>query len=127
MMKAPDRHLYNKTERQLRYVVGNKFMLQGDDINTEREPDERVRVERVEMKRTKEGLVKRMRYPLEMRWKGLWDKNSDKLYSLDQLLPQEEFALRQQQRYDDRVTKYRKKLDGAREAIKQIKVFKNLE
>ena len=102
-------------------------MLQGDRINTEREPDERVRVETVEMKRTKDGLVKRTRYPLEMRWKGLWDKNSDKLYSLDQLLPVEEFALSQQQRYDDRVTKYRKKLDGAREAIKQIKIFKNQE
>ena len=34
MMKAPDRHIYNKTERNLRYAVGNKFMLHGDDINT---------------------------------------------------------------------------------------------
>ena len=60
-----------------------------------------------------------------MRWKGLWDKNSDNLYSLDQLLPVEEFAFSQCERYDDRVRKYKKKLDGAREAVKGIKVFKN--
>ena len=98
-------------------------MLQGDRINTEREPDERVRVETVEMKRTKDGLVKRTRYPLEMRWKGLWDKNSDKLYSLDQLLPQEEFTLRHQQNHEERMWKYRKKLDGAREAMEKTKNF----
>ena len=39
-IKGRDRHLYNTTPRELRYLVGNKFMLRGDDLNTEREPDE---------------------------------------------------------------------------------------
>ena len=42
MIKAPDRHLYSTRPRELRYVVGNKFILRGDKINTEKEPDERV-------------------------------------------------------------------------------------
>ena len=45
MMKAPDRHLYNLEPRKLRYIVGNKFILNGDQINTEREPDEKGETE----------------------------------------------------------------------------------
>ena len=43
LMKAPGRHLYSTRPRELRFVVGNKFILRGDKINTEVEPDERVR------------------------------------------------------------------------------------
>ena len=39
--KGKDRHLFNTVPRELRYIVGNKFMLRGDDVNTEREPDEK--------------------------------------------------------------------------------------
>ena len=97
MMKAPDRHIYNKTERWLRYVVGNKFMLYGDDINTEREPDVKGPTEVMTIKykpkyqlmrfgKIHPILERKVQYK-PIRWKGLWDRNSDKLYTLDQLLP----------------------------------------
>ena len=44
LMKAPDRHLYSTRPRELKFVVGNKFILRGDKINIEIEPDERERV-----------------------------------------------------------------------------------
>ena len=38
--KGADRHLYNKAPRQIKYIVGNKFILEGDDVNLDRESDE---------------------------------------------------------------------------------------
>ena len=32
-IKGADKHLYGMTPRELRYVVGNKFMLSGNDEN----------------------------------------------------------------------------------------------
>ena len=94
MIKVPDRHLYSTRPRELRFVVGNKFILRSDKINTERESDESERILGTIKIPSKYGLLQRTKPMHEIRWKGLWDKNSDNLYSLNQLLPQEEFALR---------------------------------
>ena len=51
----------------------------------------------------------------EIRWKGLTDKNSDKLYSPKQLLPQSDYDMRDKEIFEKRVSKYRKMLDGAKE------------
>ena len=120
MMKAPDRHLYNLEPRKLRYVVGNRFMLQGDDINTEREPDEKRGNEvmtqlyfpKYQLWRFgKHTILKRQLAHTPIRWKGLWDKNSNKLYSLDQLLPGDEHTIRYRLPNENRAKKYKALFD----------------
>ena len=54
----------------------------------------------------------------EIRWKGLTDKNSDKLYVTKQLLPQSDYDAGHKEIFERRVTEYRKLLDGAKEGIK---------
>ena len=54
----------------------------------------------------------------DIRWKGLTDKNSDKLYASKQLLPQSDYDVRDKEIFERRVSKYRKLLDGAKEGIK---------
>ena len=54
----------------------------------------------------------------EIRWKGLTDKNSDKLYAPKQFLPQSDYDAGDKEIFERRVTKYRKLLDGAKEGIK---------
>ena len=39
--KGADRHLYDKAPIQIKYIIGNKFILEGDEVNLEREPDEK--------------------------------------------------------------------------------------
>ena len=53
----------------------------------------------------------------EIRWAGLYDKNSDKLYAPKQLLPQSDYD-EETMKYLRGVSKYRKLLDGAKEGIK---------
>ena len=66
-----------------------------------------------------EGTVTQMKAPVrEIRWKGLYDKNSDKLYALKQLLPQSDYDMRDREIFERRVSKYRKLLDEAKEGIK---------
>ena len=38
--KGADRHFFNTKQRQIKYVVGNKFILKRDEINPNNEPDE---------------------------------------------------------------------------------------
>ena len=38
--KGADRHFFNTKSRQIKYVVGNKFILEGDEINLSNELDE---------------------------------------------------------------------------------------
>ena len=64
--KGVDRHFFNTKPRQIKYIVGNKFILEGDEVNPNNEPDEQEVNEKGET---------------EIRWKGLTDKNSDKLYA----------------------------------------------
>ena len=54
----------------------------------------------------------------EIKWKGLCDKNSDKLYAPKQLLPQSDYDAVHKEINERRVIKYRKLLDGAREGTK---------
>ena len=54
----------------------------------------------------------------EIKWKGLTDKNSDKLYAPKQLLPQSDYDTGDREIFERRVSKYRKLLDGAKEGIK---------
>ena len=66
-----------------------------------------------------EGTIVQMKvFVREIRWKGLTDKNSDKLYAPKQLLPQSDYDMRDREIFERRVTKYRKLLDGAKEGIK---------
>ena len=39
--KGANRHFFNTKPRQIKYVVGNKFVLEGDEINPNNEPDEK--------------------------------------------------------------------------------------
>ena len=45
-IKRANRYLGDMTLMELRYVVGNKFFLQGNEINSERKLDERGEPER---------------------------------------------------------------------------------
>ena len=38
--KGADRHLYDAAPRQIKYIIGNKFILEGDEINPNNEPYE---------------------------------------------------------------------------------------
>ena len=123
-IKAPDRHLYNTTPRDLRYVVGNKFLLHGEQMNTEREPDERGAQEVMKITdivdddEDEEPTIVEMNVPYRpIRWKGLWDKNSDKLYALDQLLPATEYEKEDKAVFNAKMTKYARLWNGAKEAL----------
>ena len=66
-----------------------------------------------------EGPIIQIKAPLrEIRWKGLYDKNSDKLYAPKQLLPQSDYDMKDREIFERHVSKYRKLLDGAKEGIK---------
>ena len=66
-----------------------------------------------------EGTIIQMRVPVrEIKWKGLTDKNSDKLYAPRQLLPQSDYEMRDKEIFEKCVLKYRKMLDGTKEGIK---------
>ena len=54
----------------------------------------------------------------KIRWKGLYDMNSDKLYAAKQLLPQSNYDAGSKEIFNRRVSKYRKLLDDAKEVIK---------
>ena len=123
-IKAPDRHLYNTTPRDLRYVVGNKFLLHGEQMNTEREPDERGAQEVMKItdivddEEDDEPTIVEMNVPYRpIRWKGLWDKNSDKWYALDQLLPATEYEKEDKAVFNAKMTKYARLWNGAKEAL----------
>ena len=65
------------------------------------------------------GTIMYVRKPMrEIKWKGLTDKNNDKLYAPKQLLPQSDYDVRDREIFERRVSKYRKLLDGAKEGIK---------
>ena len=93
----------------------------------EREPDEKGPAEVMKIKYLTKYKLKRFRriqhilereVPYEpIRWKGLWDKNSDNLYALDQLLPQSKFKGEDEKCYKERKTKYVKLFIDAKQAI----------
>ena len=65
------------------------------------------------------GIFVYARKPMrEIKWKGLYDKNSDKLYASKQLLPQSDYDMRDREIFERRTSKYRKLLDGTKEGIK---------
>ena len=62
------------------------------------------------------GTIVQKKVPVnDIRWIGLTDKNSDKLYAPKQLLPQSDYDLRDKEIFERRVSKYRKLLDGTKE------------
>ena len=66
-----------------------------------------------------EGTIVQMKVPVsEIRWAGLTDKNSDKLYAPKQLLPQSYYDAEHREIIESYISKYRKLLDGAKEGIK---------
>ena len=56
----------------------------------------------------------------EIKWAGLYDKNSDMQYAPKQLLPQSDYDTRDREIFEKHVSKYRILLDGAKEGIKWI-------
>ena len=102
-------------------------MLRGDDVNTEREPDAKGPSEVMKIKYRPKYHLKRfgiIRPIIErevsyepIRWKGLWDKNSDNLYAVDQLLPQSKYKSEDEEGYMERKSKYVKLFEQARDAI----------
>ena len=50
----------------------------------------------------------------EIRWVGLTDKNSDKLYAPKQLLLQSDYDAGDKEIFERHVSKYRKLLDGTK-------------
>ena len=53
----------------------------------------------------------------EIRWKGLTNKNSDKLYAQKQLLPQSGYDVLDKKIFERHVSKYKKLLGGAKQGI----------
>ena len=78
--------------------MGNKFILEGDEISPNNEPDEQGVKEREWITRIEhnpadgqadgrwKGTITQMKAPVrEVRWVGVYDKNSGKLYAPKQL------------------------------------------
>ena len=56
-----------------------------------------------------EGTIIQMKVPVrEIKWKGLYDKNSDKLYAPKQLLPQSDYEAGDKEIFERCMVKYRK-------------------
>ena len=49
---------------------------------------------------------------------GLWDKNSDKLYAPDQLLPEEEYKSNHKSKFDAQMQRYGGLYEQARKVMK---------
>ena len=123
-------------------MVGNKFILEGDEINPNNEPDEKGEetrewitavvhdpVDRQTDGRWDETITQEKVPVREIRWAGLYDKNSNKLYAPKQLLPQNEYDMRHKEIFERHVSKYRNYLLGQKEGIKMkylsFEMFKN--
>ena len=110
-------------------MVGNKFILKGDEINPNNEPDEKgeerkdlitVRHDPVDRQadgRWKGTIIQKKAPVREIRWAGLYDKNSDKLFAPDnscqKAIIDEHFKADE----EARVLKFRKLLEGAKHGI----------
>ena len=99
-------------------MVGNKFILRGDKINTETEPDESERILVSKKIPAKYGMMQRTVPAHEIRWKGLWDKNSDKLYAPDQLLPENEYKRKHKGVYDAQMRRFGDLYEQAKKVMK---------
>ena len=53
-----------------------------------------------------------------IRWNGLWDKNSDKLYAPDQLLPEEEYKRKHKTKYDAQMQRFGDLYEQAKKIMK---------
>ena len=60
----------------------------------------------------REHLYKRKKPVNDIRWNGLTDKNSDKLYAPKQLLSQSDYDARDKEIFERCMAKYWKLLDG---------------
>ena len=106
------------------------LFFKGDEINPSDESDEKGEetkdwittvthdpADRQADGRWKGTIVQKKAPVREIRWAGLYDKNSDKLYAPKQLLPQSDYEAEHKEIFERCVSKYRKLLDGAREGI----------
>ena len=65
-----------------------------------------------------EGTIIQKKAPVrEIRWVGLYDKNSDKLYAHKQLLLQSDYDAGDREIFERYMLKYRKLLGGAKQGI----------
>ena len=64
------------------------------------------------------GTIVYVRKPVrDIRWKGLYDKNSDIQYAPRQLIPKSYYEQHFERREDNRAIKFRKMLDGAKKKL----------
>ena len=54
----------------------------------------------------------------DIKWNGLWDKNSDKLYAPDQLLPEEEYKSKHKTKYDAQMQRFGDLYEQAKKVMK---------
>ena len=105
----------------IKYVVGNKFILEGDDVNLEREPDEKGDernewnttvahdpADRLTDGRWKGTIIQEKKTMKDIRWKGLYDKNSDMQYAPRQLMPLSHYEQHFERTENYRAQKFRK-------------------
>ena len=105
-----------------------KFIFEGDKVNPNNESNEKGEerkewittvthdpADRQADGRWKGTIVQKKAPVREIKWTGLYDKNSDMQYAPKQLLPQSDYDT---ELFESYVSKYRKLLDGAKEGIK---------
>ena len=107
-----------------------KFILEGDEVNPNNEPDEKgderkvwnTAVVHVPENRQTDGrwkgtIVQEKGLVKEIKWAGLYDKNSDIQYAPRQLVPKSYYEQHFERREDNRTIKFRKMLDGAKKNL----------
>ena len=73
-----------------------------------------------------EGTIVQKKAPVrEIRWAGLYDKNSDKLCASKQIFPWSDYYMRDREIFESCMIRYRKLLDGARLGIMKKIINKN--
>ena len=110
--------------------MGNKFILEGDNVNLGREPDEKGEERKVwnagiahppENRQPDgrwKGSIVFVKKPVrDIRWKGLYDKNSDIQYAPRQLIPKSYYEQHFERKEENRAIKFRKLLDGAKKKL----------
>ena len=65
-----------------------------------------------------EGIIVHEKRPMkEIRWKGLYDKNSDMQYAPRQLIPKSHYEDHFERTEENRASKYRKLMDGVKKEL----------
>ena len=130
-------HLWNKLTQEVhkrdKWSLYRKFVLKGDEINPNKEPDEKGEetkdwittvvhdpADRQADGRWEGTIIQKKAPVSEIRWAGLYDKNSDKLHAAKQLLPQSDYDAGHKEIFKRHITKSRKLLDEQKKELSEI-------